>query len=164
MKISAILLALAFATHALAARAEDNNADQVARGAYLARIMDCAGCHMPRGQDGAPILEAGLSGGNIGFELPGFGTFWPPNLTPASTALGSWSKEQIVAAIRQGVRPDGRMLVPVMPWQNYAALTDEDAYALATYLRSLEPVESPVRHAVAPGEKATAPFFRLTLP
>ncbi len=34
-------------------------------------------------------------------------------------------------AFRQGVRPDGGELAPVMPWRNYAAVSDDDARALA---------------------------------
>jgi len=126
--------------------------------------MDCAGWHTPRGPDGAPIHEAGLSGGNVGFEIPGFGTFWPPNLTPAETALGTWTAEEIVAAIRSGVRPDGRILVPAVPWPNYAGPTDEDAADLVAYLQNLAPVQSPVLDPVGPGEPAVAPFCRVTLP
>lgn len=46
---SAMILALmAGATPALA---QDGAADAIARGKYLATVMDCAGCHMPRGAD-----------------------------------------------------------------------------------------------------------------
>lgn len=138
--------------------------DRIARGAYLAQIMDCAGCHMPRNATGTPMIEAGLSGGTIGFELPGLGTFWPPNLTPAETALGSWTEDEIVTAIRTGVRPDGRILAPVMPWPGYAALKDEDAHALVAYLSQLDPVDTAVPQPLGPGKAATAPFFRVVAP
>jgi mono/diheme cytochrome c family protein len=155
---------VALAALAAAAPAFADDAAQIERGAYLARIMDCAGCHMPRGADGAPIVEAGLSGGNVGFEAPGLGAFWPPNLTPHETGLAGWSKTEIVAAIREGVRPDGRVLAPMMPWPNYAALTDADADALAAYLMSLAPVDHPTPAPVASGEEASAPFYRVTVP
>lgn len=164
MNSKALILALAVAGQASVAVAGDDRSELVARGEYLAGIMDCAGCHMPRGADGAPIVDAGLSGGNIGFEIPGLGTFWPPNLTPAASALGGWSAEEIATAIRTGVRPDGRGLVPVMPWPNYAALTDADMAALVAYLQSLDPVETPVLLPIAPGDAAPAPFYRVTLP
>ena len=155
------LLALALAAITGPAAAED---DVLARGAYLAQIMDCAGCHMPRDSTGAPITDAGLSGGTVGFELPGLGTFWPPNLTPADTALGSWSEDEIVAAIRTGVRPDGRVLAPVMPWPSYAALSDDDAHALVAYLSQLDPVDTAVPPPIGPHEPAPAPFFRVVAP
>ncbi|WP_207210005.1 cytochrome c [Tropicimonas sp. IMCC6043] len=142
----------------------DADPDPVERGAYLARIMDCAGCHMPRGADGVPILEAGLSGGNVGFEIPGLGVFWAPNLTPADTGLGSWTETEIADAIRQGIRPDGRILAPAMPWPSFAALSDEDVEALAAYLQSLPPVDAPRLDPVEQADAARAPFYRVMLP
>lgn len=140
------------------------HADPVDRGAYLARIMDCAGCHMPRGADGAPIAGAGLSGGTVGFEIPGLGIFWGPNLTPDATGLGGWSAAEIVAAIRTGQRPDGRILAPAMPWPAYAGLSDADAAALAAYLASLPAVAAPRIDPVGSAAAAPAPFYRVTLP
>lgn len=154
------ILAAAIPTHASA----DTAADLVARGAYLATVMDCAGCHMPRGSDGAPLFEAGLSGGNVGFEIPGMGIFWAPNLTPIETGLGSWTDAEIVAAITAGLNPEGRALAPVMPSPSYAALTDEDVAALVAFLRSLPPVDAPRIDPVTDPTAAVAPFFRVVLP
>lgn len=69
--------------------------------------------------------------------------------------------EDIVHAVRQGERPDGGQLAPLMPWPEYAHLTDEDTRALATYLKSLTPIEhaTPAR-ADDPGE-AKKPFLML---
>ena len=114
---------------------------QLPRGEYLATIMDCGGCHTGGALAGQPDPKLHLAGSNIGFGVPGVGVFYPPNLTPdRDTGLGSWSEADIVRAVRQGVRPDGRELAPVMPWRNYAALTDEDAPALARHLKGLAPV------------------------
>ncbi|SNT27097.1 c-type cytochrome [Tropicimonas sediminicola] len=142
----------------------DAEGDAIARGGYLARIMDCAGCHMPRGADGAPVMDAGLSGGNIGFEIPGLGIFWPPNLTPSTSGLGDWTDTQIADAIRTGQRPDGRLLAPAMPWPAYAELSDEDVAALVAYLRSLPPTEAQRLEPVAASAAASAPFYRVTMP
>ena len=149
---------------ALAIPAASADAAEVSRGQYLASIMDCGGCHTPRDAGGVPIAGAGLSGGTVGFEVPGLGAFWPPNLTPDETGLAGWTERDIVDAIRTGVRPDGRLLSPAMPWANYAYLTDSDAAALAAYLRSLEPVAHHVPRPVGPGAAATAPLFRLITP
>lgn len=156
-------LALAAGVCATSARAGTDD-DAVARGAYLAQIMDCAGCHMPRDGDGAPMADAGLSGGTIGFELPGLGIFWPPNLTSGAAGLGAWSDEEIRTALQTGTRPDGRVLVPVMPWPAYAALSDEDAVALVAWLRTLPPAESAAPPPAASAETAAAPFYRVTFP
>jgi mono/diheme cytochrome c family protein len=134
------------------------------RGKYLVTVMDCAGCHMPRGANGVPMAEKGLSGGNVGFEIPGMGIFWPSNLTPDETGLGSFSEAEIASTIRTGVRPDGSMLAPVMPTPSYAALSDEDAAAIAAYLKSLPPAKSTAAPAVADAADAQLPFYRVTMP
>jgi mono/diheme cytochrome c family protein len=146
------------------AQAEDYTDARLARGAYLAQIMDCGGCHTPRGATGVPIADAGLSGGTVGFEIPGLATFWPPNLTQHPTGLAGWSEADIVTAIRTGVRPDGRVLAPAMPSISFSRLTDEDAQALAAYLLSLPGMANKVPDPLAAGEPAQLPFYRVTLP
>src|SRR3712207_9012000 len=61
------------------------------------------------------------------FGISDLGLFCPPNLTPDhETGFGAWSEADIIRAIRKGERPDGRVLAPVMPWRNYAALRSEE--------------------------------------
>ncbi|WP_075220806.1 c-type cytochrome [Acuticoccus yangtzensis] len=150
----------------LAASPAGAQTPDVDRGRYLASIMDCGGCHAPRDANGVPLPGAGLSGGTVGFEVPGLGAFWPPNLTPHDTGLGGWTTVDIMAAIRSGKRPDGRILAPAMPFANYAHLTDGDAAALAAYLQSLEPVDHQVPPPAGPGvdTPAPAPVFRFVAP
>ena len=134
------------------------------RGRYLVAIMDCTGCHTPGGLAGAPRMERALAGGDVGFELPGLGVVYPPNLTQHPSAdISKWSEAEIVKVLRTGERPDGRVLAPVMPWKAYAHLTDEDAAALAAYLKTLPGIDSP-RIPQGAAETATAPFLRLTMP
>ncbi|WP_229729566.1 c-type cytochrome [Agaricicola taiwanensis] len=111
--------------------------DRLKRGEYLANIMDCGGCHTPGVFLGKPDQERYLAGSEVGFQIPGLGIFYPPNLTSdQETGLGSWSEAEIITAVRTGVRPDGRELAPAMPWRAYAALNDADAQALARYLKA----------------------------
>lgn len=143
----------------------------VARGRYLVHIMDCTGCHTTGALAGEPQADHFLAGSDIGFggsapmgEMTG-GVVYPPNLTPdPETGLGRWTDEQIIAAFRSGRRPDGRQLVPIMPWPSYAALTDEDARAIVDYLRTLEPVKHQVPAPVKPGGRPVAPYLSLTRP
>lgn len=158
-----VAAAIALATTS-PAQAQGTDHPLIARGAYLGRIMDCAGCHMPRDADGMPRSAAGLSGGTVGFEIPGLGTFWPSNLTPGASGLGTWSDAEIATALTTGVRPDGRVLAPVMPWASYAALSEDDLAALVAWLRSMTPVENTVPAPIEPGEPAKAAFYRVTLP
>lgn len=138
---------------------------QVERGRYLVQIAGCGDCHTPGHFLGKPDLARFLGGSEVGFEVPGVGIVYGPNLTPdKATGLGDWSAEQIVAAIRTGETPDGRGLVPVMPWPNLSTLTDEDAYAIAAYLQSLEPVSNEVPGFTPPGEAAPSFVMRVVPP
>jgi mono/diheme cytochrome c family protein len=140
-------------------------ADSMARGEYLARIMDCGGCHTPGALAGQPDMARYLAGSDIGFEIPGLGLFYPPNLTPhAETGIGSWSEADIIRAVRTGERPDGRELAPVMPWHSYAALTDDDAQALASYLKNLPAVAHKSPGPTGPNEPAPAPYMTVVMP
>ena len=67
-------------------------------------------------------------------------------------------------AVRKGVRPDGRELAPVMPWRNYAALTDEDARALARHLKGLAPVRNAVPPLTGASETPPAPYLAVVPP
>jgi len=161
--VAAVSLATAFINPVVSssARADDN----VTRGAYLASIMDCGGCHNTGAFTPKPNLETPLSGSDIGFEVPGLGIFYPPNLTPdKKTGLGNWTDEQVVAAFTTGVRPDGRQLAPAMPWMSYGHITKDDAMALAAYLRSLKPVEHQVPGPFGAQQKATAPYMTVKMP
>jgi mono/diheme cytochrome c family protein len=135
------------------------------RGAYLARIMDCGGCHTTGALRGQPDPALYLAGADVGFEVPGLGIFYPPNLTgDVETGLGGWSAAEIVAAVRTGVRPDGRTLAPIMPYHAYGMLTDDDAGALAAYLKSLAPIRNKAPDPAGPGAAAPAPYLTLKVP
>jgi mono/diheme cytochrome c family protein len=154
------LLCLALAVAATPASAQD-----LKRGEYLARIMDCGGCHTPGALAGKPDLEHPLAGGTVGFELPGLGIFYPPNLTPHPEAgLGAWSQADMVQVLRTGMRPDGRELAPIMPWRSYQTLTDEDAMALVSYLKALPPSAHKVPGPIGPSETAPAPYLTVVVP
>jgi mono/diheme cytochrome c family protein len=92
-------------------------------GRYLATIGGCVGCHGP-----------GLSGGRI----PGVPPDFPPasNITP-SGAIGQWSEADFFRVLREGKRPNGVDVNPLMPWMATAKLTDDEIRALWTFLRSV---------------------------
>ncbi len=130
------LLAAAFLAAADSAYAQS----PAQRGEYLVNsILNCGGCHSPRGPDAA---SKPLSGGNL-FETPAFKVY-TSNLTPdKETGLGNWTAEQIKNAILKGVRRDGSLLA-VMPTAYYTVLTPRDADAIVAYLCSLKPVKNQV--------------------
>jgi mono/diheme cytochrome c family protein len=97
-------------------------------GKYLANI-GCAGCHGPS-----------LAGGPI----PGTPPDWPPaaNLTPSGN-LKSWTEADFRRLLREGKRPDGTPVNPIMPWKAMGKMTDEEIAAVWLYLRSLPATPTP---------------------
>lgn len=137
----------------------------IARGEYLVGIVGCTDCHTPGHFLGQPDFDRHLGGSDVGFEVPGLGTFLGPNLTPdRETGLGAWTTAEIVAAITTGVRPDGRVLAPVMPWMGYSTLTNADALAIASYLQSLPAVVNEVPGPFGPDEATTSFVMRVIPP
>ena len=118
----------------------------VERGKYMADVAGCMFCHTPFGPNGAPDMNKAWAGG---LEVPEkFGTWRSPNITPdPETGIGKWTDEQIIAAVREGKRPDGSMIKPIMPYLFYNALSDDDAKALVAFLRSVPPVVNKVERA-----------------
>ncbi len=116
------------------------NASTVARGAYLARAGNCAGCHTARG-------GAAYAGGRA-INTP-FGTVFAGNLTPDASGLGGWTAAQFRRALWHGRSADGRLLVPAFPYTHFTQVTRDDADALWAFLRSLPPVQQANRdHAL----------------
>jgi mono/diheme cytochrome c family protein len=92
-------------------------------GEYLA--TGCRGCH---GEllGGGPIVGAPA-------DRP-----MAANLTPDErSGLGSWERDDFFRALREGRRPDGSTIDPIMPWQNTSAMTDLEIDALWTYLQAV---------------------------
>ncbi len=161
----AIILLAVCASAAVPARGTGPAPEVVERGRYLTSIMDCTGCHTPGALAGKPDAARLLGGSDVGFKIPGLGIFYPPNLTPdRESGLGKWTVEDIIRAVRTGERPDGRMLIPVMPYHSYAVLTDADARSLAIYLGTLKPVSNKVPGPVGDGETPPAPYLAVVLP
>lgn len=161
----AALAALAAAASALAAAASPRSrAERIERGRYLTTLMSCVDCHTPGTFYGAPDYDRHLSGSELAWVGP-WGVTFPRNLTPdVETGIGSWSEDDIVKAIRAGQRPDGSAIKPPMPWFNYVSMSDEDAYAIAAYLKSLPPVKHRVPDALPPGALYDGPAFSLPAP
>ena len=138
---------------------------QVERGKYLVSFGGCMDCHNPGYFLGKPDMTRYLAGSEVGFEIPGLGTFYAPNLTPdKETGLGYWSADDIVTAIQTGKRPDGRELAPIMPWRAFANLTPSDAQAIAAFLKSIPPVKNKVVGPFGPTEKPTSFVMKVVPP
>ncbi len=115
----------------------------VERGKYLVEVLGaCGNCHTPKGPQG-DIPEKHRAGG---FKIEdAFGVAISSNITPdKATGIGSWSDAEIIRAIRDGKRKDGRTLGPPMPFDLYRKLADRDVKAMVAYLRTLKPVRNTV--------------------
>jgi mono/diheme cytochrome c family protein len=164
-KIVGRVLALAMLTAAGSAAADARAESPIEHGKYLVGIMDCTGCHTTGALAGQPDATHFLAGSDVGFQIPGLGIFYPPNLTSdRKTGLGEWSEQDIATALRTGVRPDGRELAPAMPWRSYAKLRDADLQAVAAYLKSLPPVDHKTPGPIGASEKAPGPYFTVAMP
>lgn len=105
---------------------------RVERGAMLAAIGNCRGCHTAR--DGRSFA------GGVGIETP-FGTVYSTNITPDSeTGIGAWPETAFQRAMREGLDREGRHLYPAFPYDHFTLVTDEDNRALYAYLMTREPV------------------------
>jgi mono/diheme cytochrome c family protein len=161
-RVIQFVAALSAVMPSAAAIAEDS---QASRGEYLVRFGGCNDCHTPGYFLGKPDAARFLGGSDVGFDLPGMGTFVGPNLTPdKDTGLGNWSRDQIITAIQTGVRPDGRVLAPMMPWRAFAGLTKSDAGAIADYLKTLPPVSHKVLGPFGPDSKPALPRMMVVAP
>ena len=119
------------------------------RGTYLVQgIAGCGNCHTTRGPDGRPLAGMELAGSSDFFDVPEM-HINTPNITPdPETGIGGWSDEQIITAIREGRRPDGRMLGPFMPFEMYRGISDTDVKAIVAYLRQVPPVRHEVPRSI----------------
>ena len=120
----------------------------LARGTYLVEgIVACGNCHTSRYADATANEDLRLAGGFV-IEEPGF-TAYAPNITQdRETGIGTWSDEDIMRAIREGIRPDGTVIGPPMPVLSYRAMSDSDVRAIVSYLRTVPPVRNRVPRSV----------------
>lgn len=140
--ITSVVAALLAALPAVAQSGPASSA--VARGRYLVNVLGaCGNCHTPKGLGAADKLLTG------GLEIrEDFGVAIAPNITPdRDTGIGAWSDAEVVRAIREGKSRDGRTLGPPMPFYLYRRLSDNDAYAIVAYLRTVKPIVNKVERS-----------------
>lgn len=134
-----------------------SDAAVIERGRYLAQNVGlCTTCHTPRdftAYSGLPLTEQLGAGADIGMVFGYFPprvTMWAPNLTP--THLAEWTDGEIQRAFVSGLGRDGHSLMLAMPYDQYNALSKDDARAIVSYLRTL-----PVQPGTTPARKLPFP-------
>ena len=123
------------------------------RGRYLANgSVPCAMCHSELHLTDAglqPVEGKNLAGRN--WAPDGVPFITAPNITPdPETGVGRWSDDALARAIREGVGLDGHTLFPIMPYEKFRSMTDEDLASIVVYLRSQPPVRNPLPRSAVP--------------
>jgi mono/diheme cytochrome c family protein len=152
----------------------------VNRGKYLVTILGCGDCHspkrmgshgpepdadrlfsghpaqMPLGKIDTSTLKSWVLFNMTNTAVAGpWGISFASNITSDSTGIGAWTEKQFATALREGKSKgltSNRMLLPPMPWPNYAQMSDEDLKAVFTYLKSTAPVNNVVPQPVSPDQ------------
>jgi mono/diheme cytochrome c family protein len=127
--------------------AQSDGKDLVAKGQYIFALAGGCACHtVPKGT---------FNAGSRAFPIP-LGKVYSTNITQdKETGLGSWTDQQIQDAIVKGIRRDGSRIIPVMPYEAYSGMAQEDLKALIAYLKTLKPVKK-----ATPELESKAPLTR----
>jgi mono/diheme cytochrome c family protein len=119
--------------------------DKLAYGAYVAGIAHCLECHTPPGANGAPDYDNRRgAGGRPFFPIDGKIVRAANITSDQETGIGSWTDQEIKRAVTEGVRKDGRKLIPQMPYPYLKNLTAEDLDAVVAYIRTLPAVSNKI--------------------
>lgn len=149
-------------------------------GEHLVTILDCETCHSPKIMtekgpvpdpalklSGHPASQASAQVDREVLEQNGYaatnshmtswtgpwGISYAGNLTPDATGLGNWSEENFSLSMRKGKfkgLPDGRTLLPPMPWPSFSHMTNNEISAIFAYLKTVTPIENIVPAADPP--------------
>ena len=154
--------------------------EQVSRGAFLVNVGGCHDCHTPKvftAKGPVPDETRSLMGAPTDTKVapipPGvisptgwgalatndmtawaglWGVSFASNLTPdKNTGLGSWTEAAFIKSMRTGKHKGVlREILPPMPWQNLAKLSDDDLKAIFAYLKTLKPIQNKVPDPIPP--------------
>ena len=118
-------------------------ADLTRRGEYLIHAEMCGLCHTMINRTGIYRADDFYLAGGMRVEAYPYGVLVSRNLTSdPETGLGNWSEEQITNALRNGRARDRVLNMYDMPWIYLHRLSDDDATAIAKYLKTLPPVHN----------------------
>jgi mono/diheme cytochrome c family protein len=107
-----------------------NDAESLLEGKRIFQYRGCEACHGEQLQ------------GLIYLDNPALGQVITPNLTTGQGGIGSQrTDEDLIRAIKHGIRPDGTPLL-FMPSTEFYYLSDKDLGDVLAYIRSVPPVEN----------------------
>ena len=123
-------------------------ANPAQRGEYITRWEACGLCHTQIDRTGIYNVDGAFLGGGMRVGAYPHGYLVSRNLTSdPETGLGAWTVPQIIRALRDGQAPDRALNPFAMLWAQFHNFTDEDATAIATFLKT---ASRPVRNAIPP--------------
>jgi hypothetical protein len=154
-----------------------------AYGEHLVLIAGCHDCHTPKKMTPhGPALDMDLALSGHPAQMPApdvnrqemeakglgvtntltawvgpWGISYAANLTSDETGIGNWDESNFFLALREGKYkglPDGRTLLPPMPWEMHRNMTDLEIKAIFAYLKSTKPINNVVP---APQTPVSAP-------
>ncbi len=117
----------------------------VSRGKYLAdNVLGCMSCHSDVNKEvfAQPSVDGTMGQGGFAWSAEvGFpGHIVAPNITPFG--IGAWTDGEVLHAMTAGLHREGHALFPVMPYPIYGTLTETDAKAVVSYLRTVPSIET----------------------
>lgn len=121
--------------------------EMIERGRYLAYgFAVCMDCHSERDVSKYPApLIAGTEGKGGADFGEGAGEIFAKNITSdKETGLGSWTDGEIFRAITMGVDKDGEPLAPMMPYQYFRNMDENDIKAIIAFIRTLKPIRNEI--------------------
>ncbi len=148
-------------------------------GEHLVMIAGCHDCHTPKkmGPNGPELdMDLMLSGHPAQMPPPDvdrkemeskglavsntltawvgpWGISYAANLTSDATGIGNWQESNFITAIRKGKSKgieSARTLLPPMPWQGIANMTDDELKAVFAFLKSTKPIQNVVPEVAPP--------------
>lgn len=120
---------------------------RIERGRYIFTLSDCDGCHSEHDTTKLymPVVLGSRGKGEVfpAADMPG--QVVVPNITPdKETGIGNWTDGEKIRAIREGVDKDGKALFPLMPYEQFRHMSDDDVQSLVAYLNSLPAIRNPL--------------------
>jgi len=139
---------------------DDSMTAMIKHGEYLAyHVAACMHCHSTRDitKYSGPIKPGTEGGGGEEFshailaDIPG--VLYGKNITPdKETGIGTWTDEELLRAITQGISKNGDTLFPIMPYANFNRMAKHDLLSIIAYIRTLKPINNkvPARELMIP--------------
>lgn len=113
----------------------------VARGKYIVESLAmCSQCHTPMDNNGRPDKRKHLAGAPLWLQPAKPMGDWPLQAPRIAGTPPPGSDEEMVTLLTTGIWRDGKRLRPPMP---EFRMSRQDAQAVVTYLKSVNPTPAP---------------------